>query len=94
MITGEKAETQVQAEVFPNPGNGRFVVNFSGLTSKSTRLSLRDLQGRLVEQRNLITSGGAAREEYNVENLANGTYLLSIEQQGKPAQTTRVIVQH
>jgi hypothetical protein len=69
-------------------------VNFSGLSSKNTRLSLRDLQGRLVEQRNILSVGGAAREEYNVENLANGTYLLSIEQEGKPAQTTRVIVQH
>jgi hypothetical protein len=94
VITGEKPEPLVQAEVFPNPGNNRFTVNFSGLSSKNTRLSLRDLQGRLVEQRNILTAGGAAREEYNVENLANGTYLLSIEQEGKPAQTTRVIVQH
>ena len=84
-----------QVRVFPNPATDVLTVELVAAEAGNTVVTLVDAMGRVVigaqradlakgEQRNLTINAGA---------LANGTYLLSIEQNGRMT-TQRVMVAH
>ena len=62
----------IQAEVYPNPSQGRFIVRFSELPESGSRIDILDLSGRKVASR-LITG---ISEELNLDGQAAGLYLV------------------
>jgi hypothetical protein len=94
LITGQKSDKVLQAEIFPNPGSSFFQVNLTANAATSALIRLYDLQGREVEQRNVNTAGGVARETFDASHFASGTYLLRVEQAGMTGASYRVVIQH
>ena len=76
--------------LYPNPSNGNFSLQFDTVSTAVVKLQLFDLTGRLV--RELLFSNVAARfsESISFENTAKGLYLLKINNGAK--QTTRKLV--
>lgn len=62
-------------EIVPNPSNGQFAINIPAI-GKSALISLYDPMGRMVEQR--IMQGNNAVEQYNISDLAKGTYYVRV----------------
>lgn len=64
--------------VWPNPSSDRFFVELDSKESTEATLQLTDLSGRAVRSIDLSIAAGQSRFELPVENLANGSYFLSI----------------
>ena len=76
--------------LYPNPSNGNFSLQFDTASTAGVKLQLFDLTGRLV--RELLFSNVSARfsESISFENTAKGLYLLKIK--NGTIQTTRKLV--
>ena len=66
-----------QVEIFPNPSNGRFTVA-TELFNPSTIISLYDITGAMVLQKNIATYKKDDFYEMDFSYLPKGTYILSI----------------
>ena len=76
--------------LYPNPSNGNFNLQFNTTSSDRIELQLFDITGRLV--RKLLFTNVATRfsESISFENTAKGVYLLKIKNGNK--QTTKKLV--
>lgn len=86
----EVAEEQgTYFDVYPNPANENATVYFNALTSTKASLRLYDAQGRLVKEwwDNKTLNGGWMQEQIDLDGVAPGMYMLSLETDGK--QTVR-----
>ncbi len=63
--------------VYPNPSNGNFTLEFSVEGSSTTNLSIYDLSGRLAHQETINGSGNIVYS-LSLTNLPAGTYLLEL----------------
>lgn len=63
-------------DVYPNPSNGTFIVLIGSLTASDVLISLSDLQGRLILQKN-VTGRIMYRETFS-HVLGKGIYILSV----------------
>lgn len=80
-------------ELMPNPADAAgSQLRFELEKASPVQLQLRDLAGRLVHSQNLgYRSSGAHQVLLNVQDLASGTYLLSLQTAGKIG-TTKLII--
>ena len=76
--------------LYPNPSNGNFNLQFDTTSTDRIELQLFDITGRLV--RELLFTNVATRfsESISFENTAKGVYLLKIKNGNK--QTTKKLV--
>ncbi len=72
--------------VYPNPGNGNFVIDISSFKSSSARLSISNLLGEVIKEINLKEE----KTEINIEQ-PDGIYFLTIST-GEVIYTTKVIL--
>ena len=63
--------------IFPNPSQERFNILFNK-TLPTTQLTLFDLSGRLILEKNILTPSAAQIEEVEVHHLPPGLYMLKI----------------
>lgn len=77
--------------IYPNPNNGQFVLEFEPLQAQSLQLVVRDMQGRQVYQEVLNSPSGNYRHELDLRELASGVYYLSLEQGNRRSQRRLVI---
>ncbi|SFF11452.1 T9SS type A sorting domain-containing protein [Thermoflexibacter ruber] len=78
IILGTDEETENRIfKVYPNPSNGNFYLQANELKGKNATLTITDLSGRVIYQRNWQIVGSM---ESQVElNLAEGIYLLQLD---------------
>ncbi|GAB4478793.1 MAG: hypothetical protein OHK0057_30150 [Thermoflexibacter sp.] len=78
IILGTEEETENRIfKVYPNPSSGSFYLQANELKGKNATLTITDLSGRVVYQRNWQIVGNI---ESQVElNLAQGIYLLQLD---------------
>ncbi|MBI1315438.1 T9SS type A sorting domain-containing protein [bacterium] len=76
--------------LFPNPTSGDLQVSFEDPTGATYELQLLDATGRVVEYRDLGFRQGLVREQFDLESLSKGMYLLRLSSDGKHA-TRRVV---
>lgn len=78
IILGTEEETENRIfKVYPNPSSGSFYLQANELKGKNATLTITDLSGRVVYQRNWQIVGSV---ESQVElNLAEGIYLLQLD---------------
>ncbi|MEM8906922.1 MAG: acetylxylan esterase [Bacteroidota bacterium] len=83
-------EDQSQLNVFPNPGNGPFYVQFDGELGSDVELSVYNLQGQLVR----FLSGSAIRSSMVLDFSAEaaGLYLLRL-QTGEQTYVQRLLIE-
>ncbi len=80
---GEKLLNGQQIRLFPNPSNGLLQVYFDALPNEKVNLKIMTLQGQTVKQFNAAKQldGDARGYQLQLDNLAEGMYLLSFESQ-------------
>ncbi len=71
--------------IWPNPSNNRVNVGYSMVQAAPVQIVLRDLTGRTVASYNTVGISGVNQTEWNLyeENIAAGSYILSIETEGR-----------
>jgi hypothetical protein len=71
--------------IWPNPSNNRVNVGYSMVHAAPVQIVLRDLTGRTVASFNTAGVSGVNQTEWNLleENVAAGSYILSIETEGR-----------
>lgn len=80
-----------QLRVYPNPAQEQFTLDIDALEPQKTKLSVSDLTGKVVLQRDLELVKGANQVQVELEStLPNGMYTVQVA--GFKAE--RVIVQH
>jgi subtilisin-like proprotein convertase family protein len=75
-----------QMVVYPNPTKGVLNINLNAQIDGDTQYSIYDIQGRMI----LSKKSNALVEVLNIENFANGMYVLSVE--NGSSKTTKKIV--
>jgi Secretion system C-terminal sorting domain len=66
-------------KIFPSPTNGETTIDFSVIEKGTVELSVVDVLGKVVLQKNIAVTEGAYSEKINVAHLANGTYFLQLK---------------
>jgi hypothetical protein len=76
--------------LYPNPSNGNFNLQFETISTALVKLQLFDLTGRLVREVQFSNVAARFSESISLKNTAKGLYLLKIKNGSK--QTTRKLV--
>ena len=76
--------------LYPNPSNGNFNLQFETISTALVKLQLFDLTGRLVREVQFSNVAARFSESISFKNTAKGLYLLKIKNGTK--QTTRKLV--
>lgn len=77
-----------EIKVFPNPASHSFqLLNYEADLTKQQRIVLMDMNGRIVKSFEHIGSPG-----FDISDLANGLYLVSIWENGNRLLTTKLSI--
>jgi hypothetical protein len=69
--------------VFPNPSNGNIILNIKTENSLDVNMSIMDLVGKTLNKQLIHFSQGANLQKIDLNNLANGIYIIRLENAGK-----------
>lgn len=83
-----------RVNVWPNPGN-QTKISVSGVPARSLKLQIRDLNGRLLEERTQpgLAFAGTAVFDLDDLNLANGTYVYQLSGDDQLVKNGKFIIQ-
>ncbi|MBK7428217.1 MAG: HYR domain-containing protein [Saprospiraceae bacterium] len=76
--------------VYPNPSNGKILVDLGDYVNKEVRLELVDTYGRIVFVKNLDVAVGT--ENIDLNSFTNGIYFLKARSPGIPDNIKKVIL--
>ena len=76
----------VEIKVYPNPTSDYVTVHFSNTIEKPAYL-LFDLSGRLIEQKNIESTG----TKIDMSGYSGGSYILKLRTAEQPLQTFKII---
>lgn len=82
-----------QVEILPNPTNGHFSVSLNVCPGTQASIAIYDNIGSIVFYEDIVTDGAKYYGKFNLNDLADGIYLLSVWNQGKH-HCSKVIIQH
>ena len=83
-VAGLADENSLAVNLYPNPNNGIFEIESSGLTGDKLNCKLFNIQGQLVSEFNLSVVDGKVSQTVEMsKKLASGTYYLGIYQNNK-----------
>jgi hypothetical protein len=78
---------------YPNPTSGKATITFDSDRDAKYSLKVVDMIGRVMISENVSAVEGFNSKEINLENVAKGIYLISVQTEGDEAQTLRLIVE-
>lgn len=87
LATGNAQHNLLTKQVYPNPTRGPLHVKFEGENNKTADIELFDTSGKLVITRKNIKS----EEEFSIESLPKGTYVLKASQNGTMIYSSVII---
>ena len=76
--------------LYPNPSNGDFTLNFEVVNTDKVSVQLFDIRGRLVGEKNFFDTESKFSEKLSFSKVSKGLYLLKIVNGTK--QTTRKVL--
>ncbi|WP_127846728.1 T9SS-dependent M36 family metallopeptidase [Psychroflexus aestuariivivens] len=76
-LSSSNFETE-KFEIYPNPANNYFEIQFGNTNLKDTSVEIYDMNGRLVSTKNADQN-----QQVNVSTLSNGVYVVKIEANDK-----------
>jgi regulation of enolase protein 1 (concanavalin A-like superfamily) len=85
----ENKEAFAQDRVFPNPASSEITLEIAPDFLNTTRLTLRNSLGQIIETRQLLP--GNSRINWELTSLDNGLYLIEIERSGQAPKVLRVV---
>jgi hypothetical protein len=79
----------IAMNVYPNPASSEVNVSFEA-TNNDYAVSLMDLQGRVIAAKNMTNLNGTQVVSFSTENVAKGSYIVSVTVEG--LTTTKNVV--
>ncbi|MBX0334239.1 S8 family serine peptidase [Pontibacter sp. HSC-14F20] len=76
--------------VYPNPTNGDFNLVVNGAAHEQFQISVWDVNGKLVQQRNLTLESATQTQQLNLEDQPKGLYLIQVTN-GSKVQTHKLV---
>lgn len=80
-------------KLYPNPTNGRILIEGAGQINERLIIHVRSLLGALMHTFELRQSGNSEVHELNLSGLAPGLYFVSLNRDGKPSGTRTLFIQ-
>jgi len=80
----------VRFALYPNPNNGQFAIEFKSGSREEVNMKVVNASGATVYALNSIAISGSVTREFDLRNLARGTYMLVLE--NNKMQITRQLV--
>jgi hypothetical protein len=77
-VSVEFQASENYVSVFPNPSEGTFNVKLSGYRDQTVHVSITDITGRLIEEKELLVSGHEQVVELDATNQPGGVYFISV----------------
>jgi hypothetical protein len=77
--------------VYPNPNDGNFVLNLSGIQTSHAEIRIHDAMGRQVFRKS-VAIDGTFTSNVNLADLSNGLYMVEVVYNGQ-TMTQRVMIQ-
>jgi hypothetical protein len=77
--------------VYPNPATDILTVDFEATNNEDYAVSILDLQGRVISSQNLTALNGAQKVTFDVNNLAKGSYVVTVSSNGMTSTKNVVI---
>jgi hypothetical protein len=78
---------------YPNPTTGKATVTFNSDRNANYSLKVVDMIGNILISENVAAVEGTNTKEINLENVAQGLYIISVQTEGSQAETMRLIVE-
>lgn len=78
--------------IYPNPTKGDFTIAISSNTDLNAAIQILSIDGRVVYEDHLSTSGGLYEKQVNISNLADGIYYLKM-QSSQATKTYKILKQ-
>ena len=78
---------------YPNPTSGKATVSFTADRNAKYTMKVVDMIGNILVNESISATEGFNTNEINLENVAKGIYLISVQTEGEEAQTMRLIVE-
>ena len=91
-VTGiSEASLNSQLSIFPNPNQGKFNLQLENIAASKAEVSISDLLGRIVLQKELPVTNKQVSEELEIK-AAKGLYLLQIKA-GNQTTSRKIVVE-
>ncbi|MGL6037440.1 MAG: T9SS type A sorting domain-containing protein, partial [Soonwooa sp.] len=87
MGTGETNHNLLKNKVYPNPTRGPINVKFDSKVSDKVDVEVYDASGKLV----FIKKGVKSDEEFFIDSLLKGNYVVKVIQDGKTLYSSAII---
>lgn len=65
--------------LYPNPASAELVIEWNGSSSQKTQISIRNLQGQLLQTKTVITLPGFNQLKLNTSQLSAGQYFITLD---------------
>jgi len=96
-VSGIKSNSNTlgSVKVYPNPNNGEFTLSLNNFETGSNGIEILiyNTLGQVIYKNNYENIAGQTDKKINLENLAEGAYILRLSN-GKQSHTTRMIIQN
>lgn len=79
IVSTESGLAAGSLNLFPNPGNNQFVVNWSGMPTGQAQLVVTNLQGKALRSYTVELSTAEGQQRVEMTGLASGMYLVSLQ---------------
>jgi len=83
----------VAVNIFPNPTNGKFVVDLGSRESTQMNIKVINNQGRTVFESSPLRIAGDYRQEIDLRGLAEGVYFVTFEANGNTL-SKKIVLRH
>jgi len=86
-----EAQDQSLLEVYPNPSNGPFKVEFGSEENTPYDIIIRDMLGKVYTRREVVGLAQQTTVEFEQTPMSNGIYLIQISD-GRSVRTTQLVI--
>ncbi|MFD0963172.1 S8 family serine peptidase [Pseudofulvibacter geojedonensis] len=80
-----------QLKIWPNPAKSNLFIEMNDAVNSDVNISLFDLQGRRVYQNSFNNNNSVFNQTIDLNNIANGSYIIQIEHDNKKATKQFII---
>lgn len=81
----------IDFNLYPNPNNGSFTIQFNSETSNDVNVTVHDLRGRQVYTKS-FQNNGLFNQELKLNNASSGIYLVTV-QDGNRKEVKKIVVE-
>ena len=87
------SEKELTLLAYPNPSNGQFTLKIENAAGGTYALEITDIQGKAIEQQNIVLETGTTVVKMNPVGLRPGVYVLQFKQDGQSIQQQKIVIE-